>query len=553
MKNICLSLFVASVILFSSCSDDALNLSPLDSYNSESVFADINLAELVVNERYPELNHGFSTALRWMCDEGYANHNGTIQLINKGAMTPDLTGGYDTWGYYHAIRHCNIFLENVGKIPADNVANKEKVARMTGEIRFLRALFYFDLANRYNGVPLITKALTENDDLFLARNSYEECMAFVVDEFDKAAALLPVKHTSENFGRATKGAALAYKARALLYMASPLHNASTDKAKWQLAADAAKAVIELKDGDGNLVYGLDPDYAGMFLNPHSQEIIFERLFTEEHGTYIQMFELPSGYAESWANTNVTQELIDAYEMKDGKLPAETGSAYDPEHPYDNREPRFYASILYDGAMWQGREVECWINDNPEDVLNSGLDSDKNPIGDWNASATRYTMRKFMDESIAAGPYMCPQPWIYMRLGEMYLDYAEAMYNVGNEGEAKKYINLIRARARGNKTDVLPGITASGVELWNKIVNERRVELAFEEHRFWDVRRWKIADETENTTIHRMQIFKNLSSGKKTYTIEPLQERKFYPQHYFLPISREEINKDPNLEQNPGYK
>jgi hypothetical protein len=265
-----------------------------------------------------------------------------------------------------------------------------------------------------------------------------------------------------------------------------------------------------------------------------------------------MYELPSGYDESWANTNVTQEMVDAYEMKDGTLPTEAGSSYDPLNPYANREPRFYASVLFDGAMFKGREVECWINDNPNDILNSGLDSDKNPIGDWNASATRYTMRKFMDETLSTGPVICPQPWIYMRLGEIYLDYAEAMYQTGNEPEARKYVNLIRQRGRAGLTNVLPDITVSGEALWKKIVNERRVELAFEDHRYWDVRRWKIADQTENITVHRMQIYKNLASGKKTYSVDPLQERKFYSQHYFLPVPRDEMNKDPNLEQNPGY-
>jgi len=552
MKKAILILSLLSGIFFYSCSDKVLDLTPLDSYNTESVFADINLAELIVNRRYPELYHGFSTGLRWISDEGYAQHNGDILRINQGAMTPDLTGGFDLWGYYSAIRHCNIFLENADKLPVDNAEKQVRVDRMIGEITFLRAIFYFDLANRYNGVPLITKTLTESDDLFLARNSYDECMNFVVEELDKAAVNLAFKYSGEDFGRATKGAALAYKARALLYMASPLHNTANDRSKWQLAADAAKAVIDLKDDAGGLVYSLDPDYAGMFLNPTSREIIFERLFNQENGTYIQMFELPSGYSESWANTNVTQELVDAYEMKNGKLPGETGSGYDPNAPYIDREPRFYASILFDGAMWQGREVECWINSDPKNILNSGLDSDKNPIGDWNASATRYTMRKFMDERIPSGPNVCPQPWVYMRLGEMYLDYAEAMYNLGDEVEARNYINLIRARARAEQTDVLPDITASGTDLWDKIVNERRIELVFEEHRYWDVRRWKIAEQTENITIHRMQIHKNLATGQKSYNVEPLQERKFLPQHYFLPIPRSEMEKDPNLVQNPGY-
>lgn len=548
MKKI---IFISIIIGFlSSC--DMLDLKPLNTYNPESIFVDDKLTEIFVNRRYSEIKHGFSVPLRWICDETFAQHNTGAQTINIGGMTPDQTGGFDSWGYYGSIRHCNIFFENIDKLPIDNVERKAKADRMKGEMHFLRAFFYFDLANRYNGVPLITKSLNQDDDLLLPRNTYEECMSFVIEELDKAAELLPYRQTGADFGRATKGAALAYKARALLYMASPLHNTSNDKSKWQDAADAAKAVIDLKDENGELVYKLDADYAGMFLNNKSPEIIFQRLFSNEYGTYVQMTELPSGYGESWASSCVTQELVDSYEMINGKLPKEPDSSYDLQNPYVNREPRFYASILYDGAMFKGREVECWVNDNPEDIFNSGLDSDKNPIGDWNASRTRYTMRKFMDENIPTGPVICPQPWIYMRLGEMHLNYAEAMYQLGNETQTREHLNIIRQRARGGNSDVLPNITASGDALWKKIVNERRIELAFEEHRFWDVRRWKIADQTENATIHRMMITKNLASGKKTYEVKQLQERKFLSQHYFLPIPRSEIEKDPNLIQNPGY-
>lgn len=397
MKKIIM--FFWGVILSFSCSD-VLDLKPLDSYNSEAIFSDVTLSEIFVNQRYEEIVHGFAIASRWICDETFAQHNVGAQEINTGGMTPDETGGFDTWGkYYQSIRQCNIFLENVENIPQENEERKQMVDRMKGEIIFLRAFFYFDLANRYNGVPLITCSFTPNDDMMLSRNTYEECMDFVLEELDKAIDLLPCKHDSKNFGRATKGAAMGYKARALLYMASPLHNTTHDVKKWEAAAIAAKEVIDLTDENGNPVYGLDADYGNLFLNSQSPEIIFHKLFNNERATYIQMTELPSGYGESWASSCVTQELVDAYEMKNGKLPSEVGSMYDPQNPYVNREPRFYASILFDGAMYKGREVECWINDNPEDIFNSGLDSDKNPVGDWNASRTRYTMRKFMDESI----------------------------------------------------------------------------------------------------------------------------------------------------------
>ncbi|MDD4661534.1 MAG: RagB/SusD family nutrient uptake outer membrane protein, partial [Massilibacteroides sp.] len=201
--------------------------------------------------------------------------------------------------------------------------------------------------------------------------------------------------------------------------------------------------------------------------------------------------------------------------------------------------------------FRGREIEFFIS-STGNKAESGKDSEFG-IDDWNASKTHYTIRKFMNETYRnAWNDKSAQPWIYIRLGEMYLNYAEAMSHLGDETTARLYINKIRERARGGKANVLPDITSTGDELLKKIQHERRIELAFEDHRFFDVRRWKIADVTENKPARKITIVRDDVTKKKSYTIEVLQERKFLPQHYLLPIPRSEILRNSSLTQNPNY-
>lgn len=217
------------------------------------------------------------------------------------------------------------------------------------------------------------------------------------------------------------------------------------------------------------------------------------------------------------------------------------SGYDESNPYVGRDPRLDASILHDGSMWAGRETETW---------HGGLDSPESSIGSWNASKTAYAFKKFMVESIPpAGSSVKPEsPWIFFRLAEFYLNYAEIMYELGNEEQAREYVNKVRARQSVN----MPPVTASGEKLRDKIRNERRVELAFEGHRFFDVRRWCIADETENRDLLAMNIQKQ-ADGSKTYEVTMLLKRSFLEQHKLVPIPRTEIDKSEGaLVQNPGY-
>lgn len=551
MKTLKIKYIIAAITLgiFTSC--NILDIDPKDSYTEKGIFSDLALTEAYLTKHYAFLKAGWGAdwvyadqySLRFVSDESMCNFNWQgYHNVNNGAMTPDQIGGINIWSdYYAKIKDINIFFNNLDVLQALDETSRNT---LTGEAHFFRAFYYMSLVNMYGGVPLITKTLNLNDpDLMVPRNSYEECADFVVKEFQKAADLLPEKQTGENFGRATKGAALALKSRMLLYMASPLWNTTNDKAKWQQAATAAEEVMKLG-------YRLDNDYQGLFLNPKSPEIIFQRLYTQEFGTYFDWTNTPNGWG-GYSATCVLQGMVDSYENEDGTMPNPANYATATSDPWKNRDPRLYASILCDGQTFRGDVVDFWEN---EDGKSGGRSSRFGNEG-WNAAKTSYTLRKFMDESLKnAWSDKSKQPWVFCRLGEIYLNYAEAKYHLGDEATAREYVNKIRARARGGKAGILPDITETGDALLKRIQHERKIELAFEDHRFFDVRRWKIAEQTDNMPGKGIRVVRK-PNGDKTYTIITVQpDRKFItPNHYLLPIPRSEIQKNDKLIQNPGYK
>lgn len=551
MKNNKIKKLLVIVLLGSLSSCDFLDISPLDSYTEENIFSDAALTEAYVKKNYifPRTGWG-EAALRFASDECMNNFGWQgVWTINDGGMTPDDMGGLSTWNdYYWNIKNCNIFFNNEEKL---NAIPEETRNILIGEMTFFRAYFYLDLVNKFGGVPLITRTFELDDpEMMVKRNTYEECVDFLQKEFQKAADLLPEEWSGEDFGRVTKGAALAMRSRILLYAASPLWNSSDDKQKWQAASDAAEAVMALG-------YSLDPDYGGLFLNMYSPEIIFQRLYDKEHGYYFDSQNSPNGYNGGYSATCVLQDMVDSYEMEDGTMPDPKIYETAISDPWKGRDPRFYASIVCDGYQFRGRPAEFYtgegLNEKGEIITIGGIDSELSSIQAWNATKSGYTLRKFMDESLKVWYDKSSHPWIYCRLAEIYLNYAEAQYHLGKEDVARKYVNYIRERARGGRTGILPDITESGDALLKRIQHERKIELAFEEHRFFDVRRWKIAEETDNVAGHGIKIFRKLD-GIKTYSIFTIQpSRKFIaPNHYLLPIPQYERQKNPDLEQNPGY-
>lgn len=572
-------LVAGMLTVMSSCKKDFLDKTPLDAISEDAVWSDPNLVNSFVNARYNQIGHGWY-AESWvssMSDESFLTWSRDCEPITQGYVDAStqhsMNGGH--WGesarrwdvVWKNITSCNIFFDNVEKVPFTDADFK---ARLIGEVTFIRALMYWDLINRWGGMPLITKSygienVAEIKDI--KRNSYKENIDFIIAECDKAATALPASFSGNDKGRATSVAALALKSRALLYAASPLMNDSRgddpdflvhyqtpDAGRWSKAATAAQAAIDkaLANGYGLFdKYGDDvkQKYTGLFKEGGNIEVLFDRQGgTSASATnlgYIDEANGPNGYG-AWGGNTPISEFVDDYEMNDGTKFSWSNPVH-KANPYANRDPRLYATVLCNGDMWKGRPVESFFFKKSDGSETGGLDT-KYGSNSWNTSASGYNIRKFLDETEVQGSWnFNPRNWIWFRLGELYLNLAEAKHFAGDDAGAREALNVIRDRAR------MPHVNTSGDALLADIIYERRVELAFEEHRYFDVRRWKIAEDVLNKNATGIKVFKE-SNGTLTYTPgQQVEVRKFTaPRMYWLPVQLSEINKNPSLQQNPGY-
>lgn len=590
-------ILIATAILLSvgSCKKDFLDVKPLDKFSDEAVWKDPALIQTFVNNIYLGIPHGFSNIMMSsLVDESTYNADFGTSNVTKSLVTPSDYSIFDenywtgnrqrgmnwTW-IYKFVRACNVFFANIDNAPFDNQADKN---RMKGEVYFLRGYLYHNLVSMYGGVPIIDKAYTLTDSFNVTRSSYENSVKFIVAQLDSAASLLPL--VTEK-GRATKGAALALKSRVLLHAASDLYNTDgawaagyTNKelisyiggnrqSRWQAAKDAAKAVIDLG------IYSLykenpapgentSKNYSDLFLSKESPEDIFLRYFTTKtdenwDGYNPGLYNNPNGW-HGWGSNTPIGQMVDAYEMADG-------SKFDwnnPTHkasPYTNRDPRFYASINYEGAVWRPRPSDAAAQDpigiiqvgyyeKPNGDLIAGLDTRNSPIEDWNGTYTGYYLRKFIDPTLDAQFVKQTVPWRYIRYTEIILNYAEAAVALGQETEAKTYINKIRKRAG------MPDITESGAALVDRYRNERRVEMAFEDQRYFDVRRWMITPTAYQDALGVSVRYKINSTGGiisgPVFTVITAQDREWNPRFYFFPIKLDELNRNNKLVQNPLY-
>jgi starch-binding outer membrane protein, SusD/RagB family len=544
-------------LMLTSCQRDLLESTPTNVLTDAAILNDSILADAYVVGRYGGVQlhgnecctgsgitgfgRGFEYALlSSVSDESiHVNNDGTWVVV-KGELAADNTGWMSTiWGRsYRSIRECNYALANLDKVPMSQ-GLKDK---LKAEVRFIRAYRYHDLIRQFGDVPLVgdkVYGLTDTDyDALYNRRPVQECIAYAVQELDAAASLLPRKGSNDVPGRATQGAALALKARLLLYAASPLYtNGANDVAKWQTAAGAAKDVMGL----GYSLY--QGGYRRLFLTPNTSEDIFERLYspTNSH-VELERSKGPNGYG-GWSADVPLQQFVDDFETKEGKAITDPTSGYDPQNPYVDRDPRFYDIVLFNGAMHRGRAYETF--------LPGGKDS-KDGNEPWNTSKTGYNLLKFIDEN---KPVQNPnqtgtQPWKYIRYGEVLLNYAEAQNEaVGPDASVYEAVNQIRRRA--GMPDLPMGLSQS--DMRQRIRSERRIELSFEEHRFYDVRRWKIAAETENVPAYGINITKQANGTFKYERMIGLDGRKFEEKHYWMPIPISEIQASGGkLKQNPGY-
>ncbi len=614
-KKIIISLFTVSFFA-TGCNDEFVDTTPLDQLSQEVVWSDASLAEAFVSELYGGLGIGGfdEQMLASLTDEAIFTHPGrNITTHTEGRINPADPGwinGTLSWvNMYQRIRAANLALENLA---APKFANTNNIVdRLIGESKFMRAYYYHQLLRYYGGVPIVDKAFSLNDTDFLgARNTYEECLNFIIKDLDEASTKLDGKSLQK--GRATKAAALALKSRVLLYAASDMIDIPTAKAKskalasyatpqlvglvsgsraerWQKAKAAAKAVLDLP-GFGFQTKLTAPVTAeegttnymnqSLSMNGGQAEMIFGRYFIptkNENGGRIGLFNGPNGY-NNWAGNTPIQELVDDYEMMDG-------SKFDwakPEHaasPYANRDPRMKATIMYEGSPWKPRSASAAPLDpanqiqtgeyevNPGGVKKThfGLDTRKSSIEDWNGSYTGYYMRKFTNPSAAIIDQNSWQqiPWPFLRYTEAILNYVEACIELGEDMEAQTWLNKIRFRVG------MPAVTETGAALKERYRNERRVEMVFEEQRYHDARRWMIPAQTLGRKASIINVKGTLKAGKTvavykydpenynySYTvgkIDPGKEnRNWDDKIYFLPIHRDEINRNNKLIQNPGY-
>lgn len=537
-----IGLTIISIILFYGCTNDFLEGKPLDKISDADVWTDVGLAQNFVNDIYGEMRDGWGNhmSLSVTSDESFARERTGAHLVQRGDINPSSLGHIGwTWNHYYSIvARCNIFMTNMEGPNGEELiaSNQEEMVKSIAEVRTLRAFAYHRLSSLFGGVPLITKKLSLEDDLNIARSSYNEVVDFIVEELDDASAVLPLTYSDNNAGRITKGTAMALKSRVLLYAASALNNPSNDQGKWQMAADAAKAVIDLN------IYSLNQNYEQTFNEEgnFNQEIIWALVrnndiwlkFRAERGLF-------PNYDGGWAVTVPTRRHVDAYETINGLSILEDPD-YDPQNPWVNRDPRFYATILYDGCPWRDRLIETFKP--------GGIDSPDSSKDPWNASYTGFYTKKMVIENWDRPVSESSSPnWIMFRYTEILLNYAEAEFNLGNEGIARDYVNMVRSRPSVE----MPEITDTGNNLMARIKNERRIEFYLEEHRFFDIRRWKEIY-PQNDWIQKVDVFKDPDTGVRTISYSNLQEWALPEHTYVLPIPLSEIERNPELQQNPGY-
>ncbi|WP_375444945.1 RagB/SusD family nutrient uptake outer membrane protein [uncultured Fibrella sp.] len=500
----------------------------------------------------------------------FTSETNAIQSFNTGSWNainnPDFV-----WGtYYRSIRKVNQFLLSTGKINLDPWkldpspsaqqvynTNLASIKRWTYEARFLRAYYYFELVKRYGGVPLLTNALALEDDFSkIPRNSLADCIQFITAECDSAAVQLPLNASTlpyvaaNDLGRVTKLTAMALKSRVLLYAASDLFNtpswaggyakpelialpAGDRMARWKAASDAAKAVIDV---GGAISLGA---YKSLFNTFNNAEIIFTR--SNAASNQFEKNNSPIGFNLGLSGNTPSQDLVDAYEVKVNATTAVKFDWNDPAmraNPYANRDPRLGFSIVTNNTAFgtPSRNVQLWTG---------GLDG--KPI--INASKTGYYLRKYQIESLnLINGNTGVHSWIIFRFPEIYLNYAEALneWSPGNP-DIKKYVDLVRTRTGVAMPPLPAGL--SQADMRERIRNEKRVEFAFEDHRFWDVRRWMQGPTYFGKPLNGVSITRN-ADNTFTYTPVKVEDRAFSPKMYLYPIPQSELNIVTGMIQNP---
>jgi len=560
MKNKIL-LVLALLTLMSSCGD-YLDVIPNGSNTEAWMWTSRDNVRKIVNNIYNKFEQDYdivnSAFLESATDDAYhADPSESIHNFINGAWSPTNIP-YNIWqDRYEGIRKTNYIIANIDapvvegeSIPTpftgDFLGEKE---RLKGESYFLRALLYFDIAKNWGGGFIVGEDVYSLDDvdevISMQQVSFDEMTAYIIEQCDKAIALLPSIYSGTTIGlrgRATKAAAQALKSRALLYLSSPLYNESNNSSRWVDAANAAKVAL------GDINYGLykgssvDETYYDIFRKAYTKEVIFASQVTS--GTTIEKRNFPPSL-QGQSFTQPSEDLVQAFPMANGKLITDQLSGYDASKPYLNRDPRFYSFILYNGAVFKNTTIESY---------QGGKDG---PAVSFTSSKTGYYLKKIMSKNVILLENKGDKiNTVLFRYVELLLNYAEAMNEAygpetdpNGKGEtALSAINKIRERVGAG---LVPG-GLSQSEFREIVKNERRIELCFEGHRFYDVRRWKEGSKYFTKPLVGVTIVKN-TDGSFTYSSKVVQPRIFSDKMYLFPFPYSEVVKfKGSLTQNAGW-
>ncbi len=617
------------------CQTDLLDQKPVDSFNEQTLFEDVNLIEAFLWQCYDGIG-GDRTEVLGMREDLLSSS--TDELLNihragqinflKGTLTADDMGHFGTWRYgflnwpnmYGSIKNVNTLLGGIGEVPANTMGEEELLAQIEAEAYFIRAFNYTNLLRSYGGVVLVDEKFDLDDDLTTqTRATLQETVDFILGDLDKAISGLPVKTDIEQ-GRATKGAAAALKSRLLSFVTGELMNGGYEASdplvsfqegsreqRLEAAKQAAKEIIDQNYGTyalaGNTsdppselteedVQAYSQTYYDLFMQkgPWNDEVLWGIQYVNQQGNQVSnnLFWGPNGY-NNWGNNEPLESLVRQFEMQDGSafqwdqydegnlIYREFTSAQLAEeprrNPYVGREPRFYAYILFDGASWQERaatddkiEASYLVNAAGSPLLGKSL-SEKNAAIDgmeqsiiggydtrsaanqaWNGTKTGYYLKKMLDIGLNGEQNNNENSWLEMRYAEVLLDYAEACIELGEVQEGLDALNQIRNRAG------LPDRVTSDQDQARKWYrHERLIEMLAEGDRWYMLRKWMIADE-QIQDHYPMDIY-HFSDGVSMYIHNRqvlADDRMWEDRQYWLPISVTELNKAPQLQQNPGY-
>lgn len=541
--NLIICVLVA-LLLFVSC-NGYLDIVPKNSVSDATLWENESTAELFLNGIYADIPGDYYN--QFDAEENWSDDALNGGVSGEYSWTIYAQAGYTSenvrhfWNLFSSVRKCNLFIQKINEHDFTENWKNQHLA----EARFLRAYFYMWMCTAHGGVPIITDVLNyqeQENEIFRSRNTIEETFKFIINECNEIVDDLPLKSSN---GRITQSAALALKGYCELFWASPLYNTNNESTRWETAASTYKKIIDSK------TYTLFPDYNALFLEENNGNV--ETIFAKQHlgGTSLGSsheglhgVRMTNGSMTSWALLNPTQEIVDQYFMENGLPISNSESGYDPQNPYAKREKRFYQSIVFDDAEWNGDKIYTRRG------IGSGNEIDLDVVNE--RTGTGYYLKKGMNpkHAVVGENSLSSADFIIFRYAEILLSYAEAQ-NEANGPDASVYESINKVRERSELPPLSIGFTKN--EMRRAIHQERRVELAFENKRWRDLLRLKIAEEKLNGTFHAMLI--EQENGELTYKIVPAAEGavKFIsPKNYLLPIPQTAIDRNPNLKQNPGY-